>query len=209
MGEVEKLRTQPDRAEVEIVTPGVDVHFEQTIGEGRVMRFSTTFIQGTPPKAQQQVIDHCLTMADKVKARYEMQDLEGQLAIRATALKRSNEDVAVIAKRHATRRLEIKAEVGALQNGSGELAAKMQASWVGKNRQGAWKPAGAEKRELDGIQRDIDKLTAEAAKIDETEGKEKFDAQTALTRLGQDVHTIQEEITKRRHILGIDAPASE
>jgi hypothetical protein len=200
-GSVEKLRTQPER-DGEIVTPGVDVHFEQTIGEGRVMRFSTTFIQSIPLSAQQQVIEHCLDLADKVKARYELQDLEGQLVVREKALARSEEDVKVIAERHAKRRTEIKVEVQSLQIGAGDRQKGFAQAHLNSGRQGAWKPSNKETRELADIQRDIDKLNGEAAKIDETEGKEKFDAQTALTRLAQDIKTIKEEIEKRRHILG-------
>jgi|SRR5579864_1048421 len=198
---VTKLKTQPDRKEIE--QPGCDVSFEQTIGEGRVMRFSTTFFQGTPVGNQKEIVEHLLSIADHVKARYELHDLRAQLAIRETATARSEEDVKRIDERHGKRKAEIKVEIDALNLAQAERAQAFERTYREANRGGSFTMSVAQKREIEGIRQDIAKLNAESLKIDETQSNERRDCMTALTRTKQDIATLKEEIAKRLLILGV------
>ena len=207
MSAAEKLKTQPDRKDFQIATPGVDIHFEQTIGEGRVMRFSTTFYQDTPAPAQQMVVEHCLDIADKVKARYELRDYQAQLKALEKAVARRTEDVERISGDNVKRRGEIKAQIAELQDGAGQRIKTFEGAYRGTGRQGVWQPKGKEKVELDGIQRDIDKLAAELAKIDLEEGNAKKECEAGLARGRQDIEICKGEIDKRREILGLAEPS--
>ena len=77
----------------EDATPGVDMTFETTIGEGRVLRLRTMFDQSTGLPEQKRILRGVLSIADAEKAHYELQDYRWQLRLKEKGLVRAEDDV--------------------------------------------------------------------------------------------------------------------
>ena len=203
MGEVTKL--QPDRADYE--QPGVDVQFITSIGNPnespRQLTLKTTFFQGTDLATQKQVVRDMLSIADEVRAQYELDDLLGQLGVREKALKRAEEDVGRVSERHAKRREELRVEIDTMKAAAIQAAETHERQFRESGRRGAFKPSEPQQRELMGYGKDIDKLESELRRLADTEESERRDCLTALARGRQDLSVCREEIAKRRHILGL------
>lgn len=185
------------------VQPGIDVHFETTIGDGRVMRVSTTFFQGTSLDDQRRIVREMMSVADGEKAAYEKSDLEWQRVVKRKALDRAEEDVKRIDAQNEARKAEIEIEIGVLKGQIAQRAIDHERAFRAAGRVGKFKASPAEQNELTGINRDIAKLEAEAKGIDERTSNERRDTLTALARIHQDLTQLDEEISRRRHMLGL------
>lgn len=198
-GSVTKL--QPDRQDYE--QAGCDVHFETTIGEGRVLRLSTTFFQGTPLETQKKVTRDILSIADAEKASYELGDLRWQLRLKEKGLKRCEEDVARIDGQNEKRKAELKVEIEAMGEQRTERALAHEQAFRATGRQGNFKRSSQQMTELSSIERDIGKLQAELSSIDTATTAERRDTLTALQRIRIDIQETRDEINRRLFILGL------
>lgn len=191
----------------EDATPGVDMTFETTIGEGRVLRLRTMFDQSTGLPEQKRILRGVLSIADAEKAHYELQDYRWQLRLKEKGLVRAEDDVKRLDKQNAERAAKIEVEIGQLRLERAERAQAHEHQFRSSGREGNFKRSSTQVSELQRLEADIAKLQAELQNINTTMTNERRDTMIALERIKQDIRDVQDEIDKRLFILG--EPANE
>ena len=202
--EIRKLYTKTETGEENAVIRSIDVGFLQTIGEGRQLTFRTMIDADMGIDEQKKAVRAMCGLADAEKAQYEMTEAEAKLSIQRRALKLAEDDVKNIDERADARRAQIKVEIETLQTGRTDSLDRMEKLFRATGRQGVFKPTGGEKRELDGIERDVDKLRKELAEIDQKRESDRRARQMAITTGKQEIGLCVEQINKCRHILGLE-----
>lgn len=144
----------------------IDIEYIATLGGDRQLRLRTFVERDLGEAYANGVLDRLTAVGERQKARFDLEALDEQFALKGTALRHlirgipaaeANHDIAAAARAESVARLRAKGDQ-LYQDGSAEHDAT--------GKRGPYRPAGARKAEMEAVARDVARLIAEGEKAD-------------------------------------------
>lgn len=185
--------------------PAVDISIVSTLAGDRQIQMRTAILQETGEAEANEILDRLFRLADRQKARYELdglvEKLEGERGLRPM-LKQFTEDALKLAEDHEKAQAKRKEQIAEL-NRAGEERFKVVYDDARKRGvQGDIEPRGSEKANLKRIKDQIASISAEMHKAEEEHKAAVGNLQQNVARYTEGIVQLEGEIEKRRALLG-------
>lgn len=189
---VTQLR-QPEEGDL-VEQPGVDLSLGFSLNEKTQMSARTMFPQNTPAREQERVIARIISVAAVTSLVEKVVEFKKERQIAQERLADLDDGT--------KRKSELKAEMDALVSEAAELRRKGQEAYAASGRTGEYKPAGGDKRVLDGIQADIAGKRQAIVNLDDDLKRQRDELEKAVKNYGIAIANAEREIAIRREAYG-------
>lgn len=199
---IRKIFTKTEAGEEEAVI-SVDAGLVIAIGDGRQLTLRTMIDRSLTVERQKDVLRGLLDLADEPKARYELRDFEHEAMLKRRVIAKTKEEMGDIASKNVKERAALEVELDSLKEILLELPEKQERAFRASGRLGRFRPSEQEDREKLALERDIAKVEERLQAIGQNEETERSQKIIAMQRDKDDLRAIEDEIAKRKRILGL------
>lgn len=201
--EVRRLFTLNEAGEHEEVITSIDAGVVLAIGEGCQLTLRTLIDRAQSTEDQAKTLREMLRLGEVEKATHDLRHFEGLRIVQQRALKHAETNMQNVAADQGKRLGEIEIEEKALQGIRHDTAERQEKEFRVSGRRGRFERSPQQLNELTALDRDLEKLSDERKKINDDIDGNRNGLLEQLKRARLDIKTTEEEIAKRRVILGL------
>lgn len=187
----------------EPMVPAIDLSIIQNLPGDRQIQVKTCFLQSTPQKDVDRVMDSLFRAGDRQKAKYDLASLHDTLEDHQKNLARAIEDEARLGVEHEAAKSLRQTEIATLQTSKEQAYQDGVAAHRSSGRQAPYKPTGARKNELDAFDKQAGAMRAAQEKADNERVVAKGQLDISIARFHEEIARIKAQMAICHTVLGV------
>lgn len=187
----------------EPMVPAIDLSIVQSLPGDRQIQVKTCFLQSTPQREVDKIMDSLFRAGDRQKAKYDLASLHDTLEDHEKNLGRALEDVARLDVEHEAAKDLRRGELSNLQIAREQAYQDGVAKHTASGRHAAYQPAGAKKNELEAFDKQAGAMRAAQEKADNERTVAKGQLEISIARFREEIARIKAQMAICHTVLGV------